>query len=344
MFLSFLVVKPFVNVILASIVIAYIFYPVYKFINKKVLNKTICALLVSLFIIMLIVVPFALLLPASASEAQYTYIRSKQKISTGELFDIKCEDKESLLCASSAWFKSIVAKPEIKFYLQDILEKVTNFAIEKTSGMLLALPGMILNIVVTFFILFYLLRDGHKLTAYMKQLIPMEAIHRHHVYSKIKEVAHAVIYGSIVIAVIQGLLGMFGYWLFGVESFIFWGLATAVFALVPIVGTAMIWGPAGLFLILQGTSEGNPTLIYSGIGLLIYGGVIVAGADNVLKPKLIGDRAGLHPVLVLLGVLGGLALFGFAGFLIGPLILAILKSLLDIYEKERGYHNHDTKS
>ncbi|MEM4263816.1 MAG: AI-2E family transporter [Candidatus Woesearchaeota archaeon] len=341
LFVSFLIVKPFINVILASAAIAYIFYPAYNFINKRIHNKSICALLVSFFIIILIAVPFALLLPASATEAQYAYIRVKQKILAGEILDVDCSGKEStLLCRTSYWVQLQVKDPEVKFYLQDTLEKITSYAIQKTSSLLLALPKIILEFIVTFFILFYLFKDGSAFVVYLKRLIPMKEVHRNHVALRINETAHAVIYGSLVIALIQGILATIGYWIFGIESFIFWGIATAVFALVPIIGTTTIWLPASIFLIAKGSTEANPTMIYSGIGLLIYGALIISTADNILKPKLIGDRAGLHPVLVLLGVLGGLALFGFAGFLIGPLILAILKSMLDIFEKEGLFNDH----
>lgn len=342
-FVSFLVVKPFINIILASAAIAYVFYPLYTFINKKIKNKSLCALLVSFFIITLIAVPFALLLPASASEAQYTYIRVKQKLLAGEILDVKCEGKDTTtLCRLSNWVQIKVKDPEVKFYLQDTLEKITSFAVQKTSGLLLAIPKIIFGFVVTFFIIFYLFKDGPEFVGYLKKLIPMKDIHRQHVARRINETAHAVIYGSLAIALIQGVLAIIGYWIFGIESFIFWGIATAVFALVPIIGTTTIWLPASLFLIAKGSTEGNPTLIYSGIGLLVYGALVISTADNFLKPKLIGDRAGLHPVLVLIGVLGGLALFGFAGFLIGPLILAILKSLLDIFEKEGVYNGHES--
>lgn len=341
LFVSFLVVKPFINIILASAAIAYVFYPLYKFIHKKIKNRSICALLVSLFIILLIAVPFVLLLPASASEAQYTYIRVKQKILTGEILDIQCAGKENTtLCEIAGWMQDKIKDPEIKFYLQDTLEKITSYAIQKTTALLLAIPKILLGFVVTFFIIFYLFKEGPEFVSYLKKLIPMKEMHRQHVAMKINETAHAVIYGSLAVALIQGSLAIIGYWIFGIESFIFWGILTAVFALVPIVGTAAIWLPASLFLIAKGSTEGNVSLIYSGIGLLIYGALVISTADNILKPKLIGERAGLHPVLVLIGVLGGLTLFGFAGFLIGPLILAILKSMLDIFEKEGIYNDH----
>jgi len=100
------------------------------------------------------------------------------------------------------------------------------------------------------------------------------------------------------------------------------------------VGTAVIWLPAAIVMIATGSSEGDPVLTWKGIGLLLYGFFIISGIDNVLKPMLIGGRAGIHPVLILIGVLGGLAVFGVAGFIIGPLVLAVFKVFLDIYQRE----------
>lgn len=333
-FLSFLVIQPFINSILASIVIAYIFYPVFKWLNNRIKNKTICSLIVSVVIIILIMTPFVFLLQSSASEAQYIYIRAKQKILTGEILDIDCAGKDTLLCRASEHIQIWVEDPEIKFYLQDMLSRSTTVAIEKTSDIIFSLPGIALQVVITFFIIFYLLKDGPELVHTLQGFLPLKRTHKARVYGKIKETIHAVMYGSIVIALLQGALGALGFWIFGISTFYLWGLVMAIFALVPFVGTAIIWIPAALYLIAKGSTEGNTVLIWQGVGLMLYGVFIISSADNLLKPKLIGDRAGMHPVFVLLGVLGGLSLFGFAGFIIGPLILSALKSFLDIYQKE----------
>jgi len=262
------------------------------------------------------------------------YIRAKQKILTGDIIDIDCTNQDNLLCRSSEYLKVWVEDPEVKFYLQDMLGRFTTTAIEKTSQIIFSLPGIILQIVITFFILFYLFKDGPEIVKKIKDLLPLKRSHKTRVLYKIKETTHAVMYGSIVIALIQGALGALGFWLFGIGTFYVWGMIIALFALVPFVGTAIIWIPAALYLIAKGSSEGNTVLIWHGVGLLLYGTFIISSADNILKPKLIGDRAGLHPVFVLLGVIGGLELFGFAGFIIGPLILSALKSFIDIYQKE----------
>jgi predicted PurR-regulated permease PerM len=262
------------------------------------------------------------------------YIRAKQHILTGDILDIDCAGKETLLCRGSIVLKGWVEDPEVKFYLQDLLGRFASMAIEKTSNVLFSLPSIILQIIITFFILFYLFKDGPELVKKCKDLLPLKRKYKAMVYLKLKETTHAVMYGSILIAMIQGALGALGFWFFGIKAFVIWGLVMAIFALVPFVGTAIIWIPAGLFLIAKGATQGNTMMVWKGVGLLIYGTFIISSADNILKPKLIGDRAGLHPVIVLLGVLGGLSLFGFAGFIIGPLILTTLKSFIDIYQKE----------
>ena len=307
----------------------------FSFLNKGIRNKTICAMLVSAVIILLILLPFMFALTTSATEAQNMYIGAKEKILTGDIIDFDCVGKDTLLCKATGYTKVWVEDPEVKFYLQDLLGRFASIAIDKTSDVLFSLPGIILQIIITFFMLYYLFKDGPALIKRMQGILPLSKKHKTIVYDKLKNTTHAVMYGSILIALIQGALGALGFWIFGINSFFIWGMVMAIFALVPIVGTAIIWIPAALYLIAKGATNGNMTLVWSGVGLLIYGTLVISSADNLLKPKLIGNRSGMHPVVVLLGVLGGLSLFGFAGFLIGPLILAALTSFADIYQKEK---------
>jgi len=335
--LSFLVVKPFINAILASMVIAYIFYIPYKWMYKKIPSKTLCALIMSLIIIILLLVPIGFVLKMSTEDAQYLYLRTKQRILSGDIMGIECGDGvQTNLCKASSLIKKYFQDPDVQFYLKDILSRTTNFIIERTSEFIISLPKILLQIFITFFMVFYLLKQGPELVQKVKKLIPMTDIHQGHVYKKMKDTAYAVIYGAIIVAAVQGALGGLGFWAVGIKASLFWGVIMTIFALVPFIGTATIWLPASLLLIVQGTSEGNPILIWKGVGLLLYGAIIVGGIDNVIKPKIIGSKAGMHPVLVLLGVLGGFALFGFAGFLIGPMILAASVSFLDLYEKEKS--------
>ncbi len=333
--LTFWVAKPFINALLASAVVAYVFHPIYAWLNKHIKRRNISALIVSAFILLLFVGPLLLVIQSAAPDARYVYIRAKQKILTGEIIDVACPaEKGSIVCRFQGRIQEFVQNPDIKYYLSDVVSKITNFILAKLSDIVLALPSIFLNLFVTFFAVFYLLRDGGILLEYVKNLLPIHKKHRAHIFPRLQSTARAVIYGSLVIAVIQGICGGIGFLLFGIPSPLLWGMLMAFFALVPFVGTAIIWLPASIMLIAAGSAEGNPVTVWKGIGLLVYGFFIISGIDNVLKPVLIGDRSGVHPVLILVGVLGGLTVFGVVGFIIGPLVLALFKVFLDIYVHE----------
>jgi predicted PurR-regulated permease PerM len=333
--LTFWVAKPFLNALIVSAVVAYVFRPLYLWLNRKIKYKNLCALIVSAFILLLFIMPLFLIVESAAPDARYAYVRAKQKIMSGEFIDVQCASQnEHFLCEWQSKIRDFMQQPDIKYQISEAVSKVTGFIIEKISSIVLALPMIFLNLFMIFFSVFYLLRDGHLLIENAKAILPIHSKHREHIFARLKETARAVIFGALVVAVIQGALGGIGFLVFGISSPLLWGIVMALFALVPMVGTAVIWVPAGIGLVLAGSAENNPVLMWKGIGLLIYGAVIVAGIDNVLKPMLISDQAKIHPVLILVGVLGGLAAFGISGFIVGPLIIATFKVFIDIYKQE----------
>lgn len=334
-YLSFSVIQPFLNALLSGIVISYVAQPAYKFFNKKLKSPNLSSFIISLFIILLILMPLVLVIDNVAPEARYSYIRAKQKILSGEIIDIDCRGKTSMLCTISGSIKRFVSDPEIKPQLHEILSRVTTYAIEKTSDLFLTLPRILMNIFITFFVIFYLLKDGDALTEKVKRLLPLRKKHQEHIFDKLKDTTYAVLYGSLVVAIVQGALGALGFYLFGIASPITWGIVMTVTALIPIVGTAIIWLPASLLLIGEGLTLQSNFVVWQGIGLFFYSLLIVGTIDNILKPRIIGEKSGVHPVLVMFGALGGLAIFGMIGFIIGPLILAIFSASIDIYEEER---------
>ena len=166
--------------------------------------------------------------------------------------------------------------------------------------------------------------------------MPLKSKYRKHVFKKLNDMAYAVIYGSIIIAIIQGALGGIGFLMFGLPSPILWGIVMMFASLIPYVGSSLIWLPASLILIFSGYVNSDSTLMVKGILFILYGVFIIGTIDNILKPKIIGDKGGLHPVLVLLGVVGGLNLLGFIGVIIGPIVLAMLVTFIGIYEEEKS--------
>ena len=336
--LSFLIIKPFITAILTGLVLAYIFYPVYNMVNKKIKNKSLASFIVTTLVIFLIVIPFFLILNAVSREALFLYSASKDKFFTDELFVGKClEDTQSFSCKITKFIEGVFSRPETQSYLVNTVNEATNFLVMKIRDFLLSIPSKILNLFVMVFITFFFFRDGKELVKKVEGLLPLKKGHKKRVFVKFNDVAFAVVYGSIVIAMIQGTLGGIGFFALGIKSALVWAVIMALFALVPFIGTAAIWLPAALILIFSGYIEANTLTIVKGIALLLYGIFVISLVDNFLKPKIIGDRAKVHPVLVLLGVLGGLHFFGFIGFIVGPVILALLVAFIRIYEEEKYF-------
>lgn len=335
-FLSYLVVKPFIIALLTSAVLAYIFYPLYEVLNKKIKRKNISAFIISILIIILIAVPVAFLFTAITKESQVTYIRAKQIFTTGDIFRIGCPAEDTgTVCKFSNWLGDFIGQPSVRYHLEESIQGITDTISRKASEFIFSIPAMILNIFVTFFTTFYLFRDGKVLLEKLKNLLPLNLSHQKQIFHQLDEITYAILYGSLLVAAVQGILGAIGFYFFGVSSPIMWGILMGITALLPFIGTALVWVPVALIFIIQGITTNTNSVTMKGIGLLLYGALIISTIDNFLRPYIVGKKSGMHPVLVLLGVLGGIAFFGFVGFVIGPLVLAIMITFLEIYNHEK---------
>jgi len=328
-YISYMLIKPFFTAIFTSAVLAYLFYPLYERINFKIRNKDVSAFLVSLLVIILISVPFLFMLNSVTKESQFVYVRAKQIFITGDVFSLGCSPGDtSTACALSSYIASYTSRPDVRYHLESSIERMTTSVSKGISEFVFSIPTMVLGVFITFFSMFYMFKDGKVLIDKIKRILPLNMNDQRKVFQKLKETTYAIVYGSLLVAAIQGFAGGVGYFFFGIQSPIMWGVFTALFALIPVIGTAVVWVPLSILLVVQGTPA-------AGIGLLVYGVIIIGSMDNILRPFVIGKKAKIHPVFVLLGVLGGIALFGFIGFVLGPLILALLMTFLEIYENER---------
>ena len=333
--LAFVIIRPFITTILASIIVSFMAYPLYRLINKKLKRKNISSLIVTILIIVIIISPLYFALQVITKETYTIYLLSKQKIIGGDILDIDCVE-DNFICKSSDTIQEFISDPKVSFQLQKIVQKSTSFVMDSIGSFVLSIPVIILNFFIMIFIMFFLLRDGKDISNKVKRLLPLKKHYQKRVFEKSKEVTFAVVYGHLFVALIQGALGGLGFLILGVSSPLLWGLIMAFAALIPFVGTPIVWLPVALFRTFNGYSTGNNPMMVSGIILFLYGTLIVSTIDNFLKPKIIGKKAKVHPILVLLGVLGGLKVFGIIGIIIGPVILAIFEITVKIYEEERG--------
>lgn len=208
----------------------------------------------------------------------------------------------------------------IDTYAKEALQWITRHAQDIFSSV----SRLLLAFIIFFIALYYLLRDGTRVRQALIELSPLSDREDEGVFDRLELAVNSIIKGSLVIALVQGVLTAVGFSLFGISNAILWGTVAAVAALIPGIGTALVLAPAIVFLFFTGTA-------LQAFGLLIWGILAVGLIDNLLGPKLIGRGMKLHPLLVLLSVLGGLMFFGPIGIFLGPLSVSLLFALLSIY-------------
>ncbi|MEW6063412.1 MAG: AI-2E family transporter [Nanoarchaeota archaeon] len=302
-YLSYIIIKPFISALLASVILAYIFYPIYTRINKKINNTNISAIITTLLLISIMVLPIIFIADNLIEET----IKINKGGQAQKILD----------------FSFQMVGPDFALFMDAIIKEASLYIKKIASELLATIPNLILNIFIMFFVIFFLFRDGKDLIKNIEAL-PMKDHQKEILFGQFKIVSKAVLYGWFIAALVQGVLGAIGFAIFGISNPIFWGFVMAILAMIPVIGTPIIWAPAGIWLIYSGS-------IISGIGLLIYGFLFISTIDNFVKPIIIGKKTKIHTVTIFLGIIGGIKLFGITGIVIGPLILSYLTSFIKIY-------------
>jgi predicted PurR-regulated permease PerM len=323
--ISFLIIYPFIRTILASFIIAYIFYPAYKIIRKYIHKDTLAALVMSIFIVLIIAVPVIFIGNAVSKEVKENYQSIRNLISTGNFLNGNCTGHK-FSCNIVNYFVTLLEDPQIKPQITNLVNRFTEFFVKKASEFVLSIPLFLLNFFIMVFIVFYLLKQGDKIALRLENLLPLKKSHRKNVFNQLRGVTSAVIYGQIFTAAIQAAIGIIAFLLFGVSSPFLWGLMMFFFALIPFLGTPVVWIPALLLKLVYNEP-------FQAIGLLISG-IFISTIDNVIRPKIVSGRAKVHPIIILLGVMGGILIFGPVGLIVGPVVLSLSLTFIKIYEEE----------
>lgn len=340
--LAFYITKPFLPALFTAAIIAYLSHPLYKRLLKFIKKKNIAALLVSIFVVLLITLPFILVIGLIFKEARETYVVIQEdsnldQHSLGANFlKVVCRDERASICKSAKSVVALLPQEDLDYYMKAAIKGITSFIMDNISKFLKSIPSFLLSFFVMMFVVYYLLKDGEVIAKRIRNILPLEESHKQNVFSKFHDITYAVFYGNISVAIIQGIVGSIGFFALGLSSPILWGFVMMFFALMPYFGTALIWLPAALNLIFMGYLQNDNSTIVRGVILIGYGVFVISSIDNILKPKIIGQKADIHPILVLLGILGGLNLFGLIGIILGPVMLALLMTFVQIYEEEKA--------
>ncbi len=306
---------PFLKLLVMAGILAVLFWPLYERIEKKMSNPVMATTATIFILIIILVLPLAIL-------AQMLY---------GELTNLYSSLKDVHISQGQ-----ILAKLPEQFqpWATDFLTDLGSKAGELAGGVFTGLrqavssaAGFFLSVFLMLFSLYYFLRDGEKIKNIANKFLPMSANKENLLVNKLFLAVSGVVKGSFLIALIQGTVATIGFFIFSVPNPLLWGSFTVLAALVPNVGTSLALIPAVIYLFMVDRTG-------SAIGMAIWAVLAVGLIDNIISPKLVGAQTKLHPVLVLFSVLGGLKLFGFLGFLLGPIIMAMFVALLEIYSED----------
>lgn len=321
-YLFYKVLSPFLIPIVWAMVLSITFYPVYRMFVKLIKRPWAASLITLLIILIIIIGPFTYILGALVNEITDTYRAVEEKG-----FDIitrlqqhpaisKLIEKVNTYSAGKGIDLNEAALRSLKV--------IGKYIGEHISQLFKNVIVFVMSFVIMCMTTFFFLKDGDALINYIKGRLPFVEEQKKLIEKRVKEMVIAAIYGGLAVGIAQGVLGGLAFLVLGLSAPVFWGLAMAIFSLVPVFGAFTIWGPASVILILSGSYS-------KGIGLLLFGVFVISTVDNVLKPLIIGGRTKLHTLLVFLSVLGGIKIFGFIGFILGPLISVMCLSLLEIY-------------
>jgi predicted PurR-regulated permease PerM len=308
---------PFLNIIALAAILAILFIPLMRRIQRKVKSQSIAAGLTVLCLVLIVVIPIALFGKLLFSEISDLV----QKINTGALTLSQDQVIESLPQVMQDGAVRLTAS------LNDLALKYTSNIFQSFFHLLSNVASFFISVFLTLFTMYYLLRDGHKIKAVLMDISPIADKQESILFAKVVQAINGVIKGQFLVALIQGVVATVGFIIFGLPNPVLWGLVTVIAALVPTVGTSLVIIPSVVFLLITGHTG-------AAIGLLIWGAAAVGLVDNFMGPKLISSSVRVHPVLVLFAVFGGLQLFGILGFLIGPILMAIFVALIDMYRTD----------
>ncbi|MGD9275735.1 MAG: AI-2E family transporter [Candidatus Pacearchaeota archaeon] len=313
--LSFFLLKPILLSIIVGVILSFIFYPVYLMINSKLKSPNLSAALICFFLILLIALPIWFFTPLVINESIKVFLASQKIDFISLLKDL-----------SPSLFASEEFSAQIGSALSSFVTSSTNSLMNSLSEFILNFPTMFLQSLVVFFTFFYVLRDRNRIFAYMKSLSPFPPSVEKKFFDSSKSIANAVIYGQVIIGIIQGLVLGIGLFIFRVPNSLILTLLATLAGIFPIIGTAIVWVPVAIYLFLIGNT-------FSFFGVVIFG-IVSSSIDNLLRPIIVSRRANIDPLLILIGMIGGLFLFGILGFILGPLILAYLVIILELYRNK----------
>ncbi|QDT57421.1 putative inner membrane protein [Caulifigura coniformis] len=367
-YLCYLVVEPFLTALAWALALAVIAHPVHRWLDRQTTYRSLCAGLTVVAIMLLLMIPAAFVTTSLVQQAtqyagvvqdgitsgrweealkanrylgpllkrlpEFSSLDRDKSEGAGQHDAVESADQQRALEEDASTAAEQVQVPA--FRNQE--EETSHFRMP-SSGSLASAAGMVtsrlrgflsgagwigMQVLITMMCLFFFLRDRHSVLDGVRGLMPLSESEADRIIRRINDTIHATVFGSLTVAFVQGCMGGLMFWMLGLPSPLFWGAVMGLLAVVPILGTFVIWAPTAAWLAMQGD--------WTRAGILVAWGALAIGLiDNLLYPFLVGNRMRFHTLLVFFSIVGGLAVFGAAGVILGPVLLAVADGLLQVW-------------
>ncbi len=334
LFLFFKIIEPMITIFLSSILITYMSYPLYKKVRKRISNQFLSIILTILVIVIVLLLPFSYVVFEVTQQSFEFYNSLSSNIAKGALFGFGCTSADSKICSLINNIEKFSAQSLSKIGFDKHLQKLLPRLEEILTNYLIEIPLAILTGGFILFISYFLFKDGEKIIQKIVGWLPIRKKTIKKLMDQFEKVTYAVVFGQLFVALAQGVVAVIGFYVFGVPLAIFLAVITAFFALIPAVGTAIIWVPVSFYLVLSGYLTQDYITLSKGVGLFVYGVLVISTIDNILRVKIVQAKADVHPLLVIAGVIGGVNLFGVIGLFLGPILLPLLITYFETFKEK----------
>jgi len=311
----YLLAAPFLPALTWALVLATLFHPLHRRISKDLRYREVAAAVAVAIAVLIVALPVSLLAERLVNEAAKGAQIIADALRTGSWREALANYPR--VAQAFLWIETQL---DIAGVAGNAATMLTNFSASFVRGSL----TQVVDVILTFYFLFYFLRDGREALIALKHFSPLSSEEMDKLFARVKDTVHAIVFGTFAVAAVQGTLGGLMFWFLGLPSPLLWGVAMGVLAVVPVLGAFIIWIPGALWLALSG--EWVKALILVG-----WGAGVVATVDNLLYPMLVGERLKLHTLLAFMSMIGGIIVFGPSGLVIGPVVLTVTLLLFEFW-------------
>ena len=319
------ILLPFFGTIMWGAIIALLFTPLYRRLLPRLRQRRTQAALLTLLVVLLVVVlPFAVVTASLAREAAGIY----QHIDSGE-WD-PAQYMRGIFEALPEWATGLLERfgfndfDALQRQLVSSLKQASQLIGQQALGIGMNTFDFVASLFITLYLAFFLIRDGGGVVRALRDVLPLAPAHKRELADKFVTVVRATVKGNLLVAAIQGVLGGIAFWFLGVGGALLWAVLMAFLSLLPAVGAGLVWLPVALFFLLSGA-------VWKGLALVAWGVLVIGLVDNLLRPMLVGKDTRMPDYLVMISTLGGMAVFGINGFVLGPAIAAMFIATWHIY-------------